>query len=50
MKEKNFGVILDSLAERIEELTLDNYLKELKIKELEKDLAQAKEAAQHGKN
>lgn len=50
MNERSFGIILDSLAERIEELKLDNYLKEIRIKELEEDLAQAKKGAQHGKN
>ena len=40
MSDKNTNVILDALAERIEELKLDIYLKDLRIKELEKQLSE----------
>jgi hypothetical protein len=48
MSDKNTKIILEALAERIEELKLDVYLKDLRIKELEKQLSE-KEVGTSGK-
>lgn len=48
MSDKNTKIILEALAERIEELKLDVYLKDLRIKELEKQLSE-KEGGTSGK-
>jgi len=48
MSEKNFGTILDALAERIEELKLSNYIKDLQIKELQEELEKAKGGSKDG--
>ena len=49
-KVKNVEIILETLAERIKELKLDVYLKDLRIKELEQELAEAKEGKGNGKD
>lgn len=48
MNEKNLGTILDVLAERIEELKLSNYIKDLKIKELQEEREKAKGGPKDG--
>lgn len=40
MSDKNTKIILEALAERIEELKFDVYVKDLRIKELEKQLSE----------
>ena len=38
MNENTMRIVLETLAERIKDLKLDIYLKDLRIKELEKQL------------
>lgn len=50
MKEESLTVILDTLAERIKSLEDDIYIKDLCIKNLEKELAEVRRGGRSEKN
>jgi hypothetical protein len=50
MKEESLTVILDTLAERIKSLEDDIYIKDLCIRNLEKELAEARRGCRSEKD